>query len=134
MIMKETEISGCMVIEPFIAGDNRGGFIKTFNTDIFSRLGISVEWREQYYTISKKNVIRGMHFQMPPYDHEKLVTLISGEVLDVILDLRSQSISYRKVIAVKLTADNPMMIYMPRGVAHGFLGLTEDSLHRGGRA
>ena len=124
----ETGIPGCLVVEPNIAEDYRGCFIKTFHRDIFVEMGITSEWREQYYTVSKKNVLRGMHFQIPPHDHDKLVTCISGKVLDVILDLRKKSTNYRKVISVPLSANNPRLVYIPRGLAHGFLSLTDNGV------
>ncbi len=128
MIAKETGIAGCMVIELNKSVDHRGAFIKTFHRDIFMDLGVFSEWREQYYSVSRKNVLRGMHFQIPPHDHDKLVTCISGEILDVVLDLRKESVSYRKVVSVPMSSDTPTLLYIPKGLAHGFLSLSENSI------
>ena len=77
---------------------------------------------------SKKDVIRGMHFQMPPNDHEKLVYVASGEIIDVVIDLRKKSNTYKEYITVKLTADNKKSIFIPKGLAHGFKSLKDDTI------
>ena len=123
-----TALEGCYQVSPFFAQDERGTFAKTFHADRFSALGLPIEWREEYYSSSRKGVIRGMHFQTPPHDHEKLVYCMKGQVLDVVLDLRMGSATYGRHIAVKLDGARGQGLIIPKGMAHGFLALTEDVL------
>lgn len=125
--MIQTEVAGCMEIRPRIFNDNRGSFIKTFHYDAFKELGIQTEFKEEYYSVSKKDVIRGLHFQLPPFDHDKLVYCTAGEVLDVAVDLRADSTTYghHVIFGVSGTAGN--MVYLPKGIAHGFLVLSEQA-------
>lgn len=124
----KTELEGVYIIENKIFEDERGKFLKTFNKNIFLENGIDVEFRESYYSISKKDVIRGMHFQIPPKDHEKLVYVANGKVLDVILDLRKDSESFGKSISIELTSENGRLIFIPKGLAHGFKSLEDDTM------
>lgn len=123
-----TTLEGCYQVSPFLAQDERGTFVKTFNAERFSALGLPTEWREEYYSSSRKGVIRGMHFQTPPYDHEKLVYCIQGRVLDVVVDLRKGSPTHGKHIAVELDAAHGRGLMIPKGMAHGFLALSENVL------
>lgn len=123
-----TALEGCFQVSPFFAQDDRGTFVKTFHAERFSALGLPIVWREEYYSNSRKGVIRGMHFQTPPHDHEKLVYCIQGQVLDVVLDLRTGSATRGRHIAVKLDAAHGQGLMIPKGMAHGFLALTEDVL------
>ena len=93
-----TSIEGVYIVENFNAFDERGLFVKTFNTDFLNQKGIDFQINESYYSISNKNVIRGMHFQLPPDDHQKLVYVIAGSVIDVILDLRKHSKTYNNIL------------------------------------
>jgi dTDP-4-dehydrorhamnose 3,5-epimerase len=108
--------------------DSRGSFIKTFDEDAFLELGLPTRSRERYYSISRKDVLRGMHFQVPPHDHDKIVHCSRGRALDVVVDLRVKSPSYRSVASFSLDAATPSLVYVPRGCAHGFLSL-EDECH-----
>lgn len=123
-----TPLAGCYEVRPFFAQDERGTFVKTFHAERFSALGLPTEWREEYYSSSHKDVIRGMHFQMPPHDHEKLVYCMQGRVLDVVLDLRRASPTHGRHIAVELDSESGHGLMIPKGMAHGFLALTEDVL------
>lgn len=125
---KKTNIAGCFELQPTLIRDSRGGFIKTFHNDIFSELCLETSFKEEYYSISKFGVIRGMHFQLPPHAHTKIVYCISGKVLDVLLDLRKGSPSYKKTISVELSATSFNGIYIPVGVAHGFLSLSDNTI------
>lgn len=100
--------------------DLRGSFIKTFHAQTFSDYGLETDFRESFYSVSKKNVIRGMHFQSPPYDHTKLVYVVEGEIRDVVLDVRKGSPSYGKSIIETLSDSNHCSLYIPKGFAHGF--------------
>lgn len=119
MKFEQTDIDGAFIIEHDVQKDARGAFVKTFHKEEFSQMGLEWDFRESYYTRSKEDVIRGMHLQVPPYDHAKLVTIIHGTVVDVILDLRRSSPTFRQHVAVELSRENRKSIYIPRGCAHG---------------
>ena len=108
--------------------DARGSFVKTFNESALSGHGISFTLAESYFSISKKDVIRGMHFQLPPWQHSKIVFCPVGAILDVIVDLRKNSPTYRQHYAHELSADNHMAYYIPEGFAHGFKSLTDGAM------
>ena len=123
----DTAIEGVKIIEQFRADDDRGSFIKTFHQTSFREAGIDFKLAESFYSTSKKNVIRGMHFHQPPFDHAKIVFCTQGAILDVALDLRTSSKTYGQTIALELSAENHKALYIPRGFAHGFLSLSEES-------
>lgn len=127
MTIDSTPIEGLYVINTKPIVDLRGSFTKTFHVDVFTELGLNTDWKEEYFSISKKNVIRGMHFFTPPEDHFKLVTCINGAVLDVICDLRKKSPSFKTVFSIQLNAEEAKQVYIPKGCAHGFLSLEESS-------
>lgn len=127
MDMQPTNISGCFEIVPKIFTDNRGSFVKTFHRDLFEQQGLDTDWREEYYSTSYKGVLRGLHFQLPPHDHAKLVYCTSGEVLDVVLDLRIGSPSYGTRAMFQLNATDTHMVYIPKGCAHGFYTVSEQA-------
>lgn len=109
--------------------DERGAFIKTFNDAAFlEKAGIRFELKESYFSISKAGVIRGMHFQLPPHDHAKVVFCPKGAILDVIVDLRVSSPTYGRFEAQVLSENNNRAYYIPEGFAHGFRSLEEDTL------
>lgn len=123
--LQETGIPGCFEVACPLFKDERGSFVKTFHLDGFSALGLATHFAEEYYSISRKDVLRGLHFQLPPMDHVKLVYCLSGTVLDVVLDIRIDSPTFGEYRMIELSAEKGNMIYMPRGVAHGFL-VTSD--------
>lgn len=108
--------------------DDRGLFVKTFHRSSLQAAGISFELRESYFSISKKGVIRGMHFQLPPYQHSKIVFCPVGAILDVLLDLRKGSPTYGQYCARELSAENHQAFFIPEGFAHGFKALTEGAM------
>jgi dTDP-4-dehydrorhamnose 3,5-epimerase len=120
-----TPLDGLFLIKPFFHADARGSFIKTFHAEEFAKHGLENQFRESYYSTSNKGTIRGMHFQTPPHDHAKLVFVTSGEILDVIVDLRKSSKTFGKYASFNLSAENRDMLYIPRGMAHGFYALTD---------
>ncbi len=124
----ETKLEGVYIIEQSVFADDRGCFVKTFHKDTFLEKGLESSFSESYYSESKKDVIRGMHFQTPPYDHAKIATVIVGEIIDVILDIRPQSPTYGKYITVDLSRENRKSVYIPKGCAHGFMSLKNDSV------
>lgn len=128
MELIKTEFKGLYLIQHKVFEDQRGLFIKTYNQTQFKDFGIDLQIKERYFSISHKNVIRGMHFQIPPQEHIKLVTVMQGAILDVVLDLRKNSETYGKYFQVRIDAKDGVTIYIPKGFAHGFLALTEYSL------
>ena len=120
-----TPLHGVYIIEHDVYKDDRGSFVKTFLKSQFSERKLDVQFSECYYTKSKEDVIRGMHFQLPPHDHAKLVTIIQGTVVDVILDLRKSSPTFKQHFAVELSRENRKSVYIPHGCAHGF-GVLSD--------
>lgn len=124
----KTDFEGLYVIQHKVFNDERGVFVKTYSQEIFKELGINVDIKERYHSISHKDVIRGMHFQTPPDDHVKLVTVISGRIIDVVLDLRAQSVSYGKYFALEVGFDEGKTIYIPKGFAHGFAALEDHTI------
>lgn len=124
----KTNFEGLFIIQHKVFTDNRGLFVKTYNDEIFKQLNIDLEIKERYYSISNKNVIRGMHFQTPPLDHIKLVTVIAGKILDVLLDIRNDSKTFGKYFFVEIEAAEGKTIYIPRGFAHGFKALTDNTI------
>jgi dTDP-4-dehydrorhamnose 3,5-epimerase/CDP-3, 6-dideoxy-D-glycero-D-glycero-4-hexulose-5-epimerase len=128
MEIEETFIPGLKLIHLKEFKDNRGSFIKVFNHDLFAENGLETNFKESYYSISAKNVIRGMHFQIPPAEHTKLVYLNQGKIIDVVLDIRKASPTFGKHFFIKLNQENPILIYIPIGCAHGFLSLEDNSM------
>lgn len=128
MTAETTELPGVLRLKPSIFRDNRGEFVKTFHRDQFRALGLEFEPREQFFSTSRRGVIRGMHFQLPPSDHNKIVFCLQGTVLDVVLDLRKSSPAFGQSLSCELSDANRTCLFIPRGCAHGFLSLTEPSL------
>lgn len=124
----ETGCAGLVVLQARTFSDPRGTFVKTFHEGLFKDLGIPFVPREEFYTVSAKNVLRGMHFQIPPAAHAKLVYCAAGRILDVVLDLRPNSPTRGGTISRELSAANREMFFIPIGFAHGFLSLEDDSL------
>jgi len=107
--------------------DARGTFVKTFHEATFAELGLRTRFTEQFYTTSMRGVLRGLHFQSPPYDHAKLVYCTAGRVLDVGVDLRRGSPTYGQHLKVELSAETGNMVYLPPGIAHGFLTIADSA-------
>ncbi len=128
MELIRTNFEGLFIIQHEVFTDNRGLFVKTYNQGVFKKLGIDLNIKERYYSISQKNVIRGMHFQTPPEDHIKLVTVISGKILDVILDIRKKSPTFGKTISIEIEFGEGKTIYIPKGFAHGFAALEDNTI------
>jgi dTDP-4-dehydrorhamnose 3,5-epimerase len=125
--IEPTSIPGCHVLQARVLRDSRGTFMKTFHTPRFDELGLRTDWREEYFSSSARGVIRGMHFQLPDADHAKMVFCLTGEVLDVVVDLRKGSPAYGKPASFTLSAENGRGLYLPTGCAHGFVSRSEES-------
>ena len=123
--LEASEIPGCYQVFPAVTRDERGTFVKVFHENAFRELGLETGFVESYYSVSRKDVIRGMHFQRPPQDHAKLVYCTDGAVLDVVVDLRKGSPTYGICAKFNLDAERGNMAYLPRGLGHGFLVRSE---------
>lgn len=126
--MTQTVLNDAQVLTLPAFADNRGLFVKTFHDTTLKQGGIEFTLKESYFSVSKKDVIRGMHFQQPPHQHAKIVFCPVGAILDVIIDLRKGSPTYRQFVAQELSAENHKAFYIPEGFAHGFKALTEDAI------
>lgn len=123
-----TAIPDVVICEPKIFGDDRGYFMETFRNDILEEfLGYKVNFCQDNESKSKLGVLRGLHYQMPPFTQTKLVRVLEGKVLDVAVDIREDSPYFGKHIAVELTAENKKQLFVPRGFAHGFVVLSETA-------
>jgi dTDP-4-dehydrorhamnose 3,5-epimerase len=128
MIFTPQSIEGVILIEPTIQGDDRGYFIETFRQDLFEEaLGYKVNFIQDNESQSTKGVLRGLHYQLPPYTQAKLVRVIKGSVLDVAVDIRKSSPTFGHYVAVELTGDNKHQLFVPHGFAHGFVVLSDNT-------
>ena len=123
-----TPLNGCIEIKPRIFQDSRGKLIKTFHSDTFKAEGLETDFKETYYSVSKKGVLRGLHFQVPPDDHVKCVTCLSGRIFDAVVDLRKDSPTFGKSYSLILDSEKGNMLYIPKGFAHGFYVLSESAI------
>ncbi len=124
-----TEIEGVKIFEPRIFSDDRGHFFESFNQEAFeNELAEKIVFVQDNESISKKGVIRGLHFQKPPFAQGKLVRVVQGSVLDVAVDIRKNSASYGKSISVELSAENHRQLWIPEGFAHGFEALEDETI------
>jgi dTDP-4-dehydrorhamnose 3,5-epimerase len=122
------EIKGLIIIEPNVFEDDRGYFYESYNQEEFSENGIKEVFVQDNQSLSQKNVLRGLHFQKPPFSQAKLIRVVQGSVLDVAVDLRKNSKTYGQQYATKLSAANKRMFYIPEGFAHGFLTLDDNTI------
>lgn len=121
----KTPIEGLLVFEPAVFEDSRGYFFESYNESIFKKEGIDINWVQDNQSSSGYGVIRGLHFQSPPYAQAKLVRVLTGEILDVAVDIRRGSPTYAQVYTLKLSGDNRKQLFIPPGFAHGFSVLSE---------
>ena len=121
-------IPDVVLIEPTVHGDNRGYFIETFRQDLFGEaVGYQVNFIQDNESKSTKGVLRGLHYQLPPYAQTKLVRVTEGRVLDVAVDIRKSSTTFGQHVAVELTAENKHQLFVPHGFAHGFVVLSDSA-------
>jgi dTDP-4-dehydrorhamnose 3,5-epimerase len=118
MLIKKQEFAGSFSFSLKVNEDPRGLFVKTYHKELFRNLGIDCDWPEQYVSTSVKGTLRGLHFQVPPFEHQKVVICLSGSVWDVVVDLRKNSPTYSQHYACQLNAYEG--VYIPKGFAHGF--------------
>ena len=123
----KTEISDVYIIEPSVFGDNRGYFLESFNLEKFEENVYPIKFVQDNESKSSKGVLRGLHFQKPPFAQAKLVRCIEGKVLDVVVDIRKNSKTYGQHIAVELSGENKKQVFIPKGFAHGFVVLSDSA-------
>ena len=122
-------IPDVVLIEPNVHGDNRGYFIETFRQELFEgAVGYQVNFIQDNESKSTKGVLRGLHYQLPPYTQAKLVRVIEGSVLDVAVDIRKSSSTFGQHVSVELTSENKRQLFVPHGFAHGFLVLSDSAI------
>lgn len=128
MTVETTAIEGLLIITPDIFEDARGYFYESFNKSKYAVHGIADEFVQDNQSMSSKGVLRGLHFQHPPYAQGKLVRVLAGRVWDVVVDLRSASPTYGKNFCIELSAENKKQLWIPPGFAHGFATLDDNSI------
>jgi len=128
MEILKTKIEGLFIIKPKVFSDDRGYFFESFRLDKFRELGIDFEFVQDNESKSQKGVLRGLHFQDPPFDQGKLVKVVKGAVIDVAVDIRAKSPTYGKWVSHELSEYNKTMFWIPPGFAHGFLTLEDETI------
>ena len=129
MTFTRTAIPDVVIIEPKVHGDSRGYFVETFVSNKLEEfLGYQINFCQDNESKSSKGVLRGLHYQLPPFAQTKLVRVISGRVLDVAVDIRKNSPTFGKYVAVELSGENKKQLLIPRGFAHGFVVLEDDTI------
>ncbi|HEV8287099.1 MAG TPA: dTDP-4-dehydrorhamnose 3,5-epimerase [Chitinophagaceae bacterium] len=123
----KTEFSGLFVFEPIVYEDSRGYFFESYNEKSFQQQDIDLRFVQDNQSCSSYGVIRGLHYQLKPYAQAKLVRVLSGAILDVVVDIRKNSPTYAKVFSVELSAENKKQLFIPHGFAHGFSVLSEKA-------
>ncbi|MDY6325807.1 MAG: dTDP-4-dehydrorhamnose 3,5-epimerase [Bacteroidales bacterium] len=124
----KTEIEGLLIIDPVVFRDDRGYFFESYNIEKMRAAGIEIDFVQDNQSSSMKDVVRGLHFQTPPFAQAKLVRVVKGSVVDVAVDIRKNSPTYGKHVSVLLSADNFRQFYLPEGFAHGFVALEDDTV------
>ena len=122
----KTALDGVLIIEPAVHGDHRGYFMETYSRADFEAAGITNDFVQDNESKSRYGVVRGLHFQKPPFAQSKLVRVVQGCVLDVAVDIRKGSPTYGKHVAVELSGENHRQLFIPRGFAHGFSVLSDE--------
>lgn len=128
MRVESTSLPGCVILKRDVICDERGRFIKIFRADEFAAIGLPVVYAEEYFSVSRERVLRGMHLQTPPHEHFKLVCCLAGRIRDVLVDLRVGSPQFGSHFSVDLDASSGCVVAIPPGVAHGFCVLGGDAV------
>ncbi|MFK7786268.1 MAG: dTDP-4-dehydrorhamnose 3,5-epimerase [Crocinitomicaceae bacterium] len=128
MIITKTEIEGLLILEPRVFKDDRGLFFESFNEELFMEAAGPVKFVQDNQSVSKKGVLRGLHFQNKPHAQGKLVRVAKGSVIDVAVDIRKDSPTYGEHVAVELSDTNMIQFWIPPGFAHGFVALQDDTI------
>ena len=127
MPFTKTDIPGLLIFEPRVFEDSRGYFFESYNEQVFRQEGIEIRWVQDNQSASDYGVIRGLHYQLPPYAQAKLIRVLKGKILDVVVDIRKGSPTFGKTFSVKLSAKNRKQLFIPAGFAHGFSVLSEKA-------
>ena len=130
MKVTKFDIEGPLLLEPKVFYDDRGLFFESYNELELAKAGITDKFVQDNESVSKKNVLRGMHFQAPPYAQGKLVHVVFGSVIDIVIDIREESPTFTKYIMLTLSADKKQLFWIPPGFAHGFLALEDNTIFR----
>ncbi len=128
MELIKTSIDGLLIIKPDVFKDERGYFFESYNKERFAKAGLNMDFVQDNESKSDKGVLRGLHFQKPPFAQGKLVRVIKGSVMDVAVDLRKGSPTYGKWESVVLTEENKLQFWIPEGFAHGFVALEDNTI------
>ncbi|WP_438426149.1 dTDP-4-dehydrorhamnose 3,5-epimerase [Aquimarina macrocephali] len=129
MEIQSTFIDGCFVVKPRVFDDERGSFFESFNQKVFEEItGVKIDFIQDNQSVSKKGALRGLHFQTGDYMQAKLVRVVKGEVLDVVVDLRPNSKTFKEHFSIVLNDHNNFQLFVPRGFAHGFITLSESAI------
>jgi len=128
MQVQETGFEGLLILQPRIFTDDRGAFQESWNATTFKQLGMDISFVQDNQSVSHKNVLRGLHFQHPPYAQGKLVRVSRGSALDVVVDLRKNSKTFKQYFKVLLTDEKANMLWIPSGFAHGFVALENNTI------
>lgn len=128
MVAEKTFIEGLLVIKPRVFEDDRGYFFESYNEQQLELAGLTAKFVQDNQSLSQKNVLRGLHFQAPPYAQGKLVRVIKGAALDVVVDIRKNSPTYGRSFSLELNEQNKTMLWIPEGFAHGFCTLQNDTI------
>jgi len=124
----ESLLPGLFLIKPKVFEDHRGHFFESFREDVLAQNGVETKFIQDNQSLSQKGILRGLHFQAPPFAQGKLVRVIKGAVLDVAVDIRRNSPTYGKHVAIELSESNFLMMYIPVGFAHGFVTLQDNTI------
>jgi len=127
MTITKTEFPGLMIIEPTVFKDSRGYFFESYNENNFKAEGIDIKFVQDNQSKSMYGVIRGLHYQLAPHAQTKLIRVMSGRIMDIAVDIRKDSPTYRKVFSIELSAENNKQLLIPKGFAHGFSVLSESA-------
>ena len=125
--VKNLNLEGVYLLDIPLHKDNRGAFIEAYTNDINNKLNIDLNWIQDNESVSNKNVFRGIHFQKGKYAQSKLIRVSNGKILDIMIDLRRKSKTFKKFITIKLESRNNLL-YIPKGIAHGFLALSDNTI------
>lgn len=129
MKVTETKLKGCFIIEPEIFKDERGYFFESFNKRKFhQKTGVEIDFVQDNVSISKYGVIRGLHMQKEPFAQSKLIQVLNGKILDVAVDMRVNSLTYKEVFSIELSSKNAKQLFIPKGFLHGFSVLEENTI------
>jgi dTDP-4-dehydrorhamnose 3,5-epimerase len=128
MEIRPTLLPGCFELRPVVRSDERGSFVKTIHAPSFASAGLRCDFAEEFHSLSKRGVIRGLHFQLPPSEHAKLVSCVRGEIFDAAVDLRRGSPTMGRALTMTLDDRDCRALYVAPGVAHGFQALSEEAV------